>query len=170
MESMEDFPVGRTFALNSRRLGAAYVKEIAKGMGLPTKAAGDELRQLIEGHLSEEGREPPNVQVIIEEKTRQEKGKAYWCLYLADDSGVFKEIRVCNDECVDEYNDEEHDEEHEQSEHNDRISSEEENGSSGEVAVVALRQRLRVVETEYEAVVQEKEREIEQLRQQIETV
>ena len=112
MESMEDFPVGRTFALNSRRLGAAYVKEIAKGIGLPTKAAGDELRQLIEGHLSEEGREPPNVQVIIEEKTSQEKGKAYWCLYLADDSGVFKEIRVCNDEYVDE--------EHEQSEHNDR--------------------------------------------------
>ncbi len=35
---------------------------------------------------------------------------------------------------------------------------------------MALRQRLRVVETEYEAVVQEKEQEIEQLRQQMETV
>ena len=113
MASMGDLPVGRAFTLNSRRLGAVYVKEIAKGMGLPTKAAGDELRQLIEGHLSEEGREPPNVQVIIDEKTRQEKGR---CLYLADDSGVFKEIRVCNDECVDEYNDEEHDEEHDRTE------------------------------------------------------
>ncbi len=55
------------------------MKEIAKGMGLPTKAAGDELRQLIEAVKN---------QVIIEEKTSQEKGKAYWCLYLADDSGV----------------------------------------------------------------------------------
>ncbi len=30
------------------------MKEIAKGMGLPTKAAGDELRQLIEAVKKEE--------------------------------------------------------------------------------------------------------------------
>ncbi len=84
---------------------------------------------------------------------------------------MFKEIRVCIDENVDEYNGEEHEQGKRKT--NDRASSEDENGSSGEEAggtVVALRQRLSVVETEYEAVVQEKEREIEQLRQQIETV
>ncbi len=101
-----DLPVGRAFALNS----GSSIRE-GNSLVFPRR---QQLRLRIEGHLSEEGREPPNVQVIIDEKTRQEKGKAYWRLYLADDSGVNTCIRVCNDECVDEYK------EHEQSEHNDR--------------------------------------------------
>ncbi len=156
MEETQDLPVGRAFAFNSRRLRAVYVKEIAKGIGLPTKAAGDELRQLIEGHLIEEGREPPNVQVIIDEKTRQ----VYWCIYLVDDSSVFKEIHVCNDEYVEAYNDKTHDEEQEQGERiNDRASSEGKSGSSRKesgVTVVALQQHRSVVEAEYEAFVQKK--------------
>ena len=34
-------------------------------MDVPTTAAGDEVRQMIEGKLAEEGREPRNVQVIL---------------------------------------------------------------------------------------------------------
>ena len=88
-ETQQALPEGQVFALNSKRLLAVHVKAIAEGMGLPTKAATDELRQLIDGHLSEQGWEPPNVQVVI-----QEEGKEFVSLYLVDESGVFKEIKV----------------------------------------------------------------------------
>ena len=102
------------------------MKEIAKGMGLPTKAAGDELRQLIEAVKN---------QVIIEEKTSQEKGKAYWCLYLADDSGVLNMLMKSMNRA------------------NIMIEPEPPESSSPATTAESCR------ETEYEAVVQERERE-----------
>ena len=64
-------------------------------MGLPTKASTDEIWQLIEGKLSEDGREPWNVQVIVQEPTQVGEGdRAQACLCLVDEGGVFMEMRI----------------------------------------------------------------------------
>ena len=52
--------VVKTYPLNSRRLTAEMVNRIANGLGLPTNALREELRQLVEGKLAEE-HEPKNV-------------------------------------------------------------------------------------------------------------
>ena len=49
--------------LNSKRLTASQLKRLAAALEVPTTAAADEVRQMIEGKLAEGGREPPNVQV-----------------------------------------------------------------------------------------------------------
>ena len=51
--------------LNSKRLSAAHLKRLATAMELPTEAVGDEVRQMIEGRLIAQGREPRNVQVVL---------------------------------------------------------------------------------------------------------
>ena len=51
--------------LNSKRLSAPHLKWLAKTLDAPTAAAGDELRQMIEGWLMAQGREPRNVQVVF---------------------------------------------------------------------------------------------------------
>ncbi len=51
--------------LNSRRLSSAHLKRLANTMGVPTTATGDEVRQMIEGKLPEQGREPCNIQVVL---------------------------------------------------------------------------------------------------------
>ena len=61
------FPEGRVLPMNSKRLLTVHLKAIAEHMGLPTRASADEIRQLIEGKLAEEGREPRNVQVVVRE-------------------------------------------------------------------------------------------------------
>ena len=50
--------------LNSRRLSAAHLKRLARALEVPTTATGDEVRQMIEGRLIAQGREPRNVQVV----------------------------------------------------------------------------------------------------------
>ena len=40
---------GRVVPLNSRRLTAAYLKQVAETLELPTSGAADQLRQLIKG-------------------------------------------------------------------------------------------------------------------------
>ena len=80
-------PEGKVLPLNSKRLVAAYIKAIAESMELPSKASTDEVRQLIEGILLENGREPRNVQVIVQEPTKEGMEDRV-CLFLVDDSGI----------------------------------------------------------------------------------
>ena len=159
-ETQQALPEGQVFALNSKRLLAVHVKAVAEGMGLPTKAATDELRQLIDGHLSEQGREPPNVQVVI-----QEEGKEFVSLYLVDESGVFKEIKVVKAGKV------EHGEGSDSESSSDSHSDHDSEGGAPEettaAAVEALQQQLEAKEAEHVLVVQEKDQEIERLRAEL---
>ena len=80
-------PRGRPLPLNSKRLTAAHVQQLARTLGLPTTASPDNIRQMIDGKLAEIGREPPNFQVVVQREV--EGDRAY--LYLQDASGVFLE-------------------------------------------------------------------------------
>ena len=75
---------GRPLPLNSKHLTAVYLSAIATAMEIPTKGSVAETRQMVEGKLSDHGREPTNVQVVIEE---DEDGVE--CVSLTDVSGVF---------------------------------------------------------------------------------
>ena len=55
--------------LNSKRLTAEQLRRLARAMNIPTTAATDEVRQMVEGKLSEDGREPWNVQVVLDGTT-----------------------------------------------------------------------------------------------------
>ena len=74
----------RPLPLNSKCLMSVYVQMIARAMELPTKGSVAETRQMIKGKLSDIGREPTNVQVVIEE----DEGGAEF-VSLMDVSGVF---------------------------------------------------------------------------------
>jgi len=76
-------PRGKALALNSKRLTTAQLQRIARGLEVHTTARGDELRQMVDGKLTEMGKEPRNVQVIISGAER---------LLLRDDNGVFLEV------------------------------------------------------------------------------
>ena len=51
--------------LNSKRLKAGHLRRLAAALGVPTAASADELRQMIDGKLTEEGKEVRNVQVVL---------------------------------------------------------------------------------------------------------
>lgn len=51
--------------LNSKRLKAGHIKRLATALDLPTAASAEELRQIIDGQLAEEGRETQNIQVVL---------------------------------------------------------------------------------------------------------
>ena len=61
--------VGRPLPLNSRRLTANIVNRIAKALELPhsRSASLDDMKQMVEGTLTERGEEPRNVQVALVE-------------------------------------------------------------------------------------------------------
>ena len=82
----------QTYPLNSRRINAAYLHEIAAELGLPTSAALDEIRQMIEGKLLEESRDPMNVQVVV-----GGEGGGAKQLRLRDESGTFLEVSLSDD-------------------------------------------------------------------------
>ena len=42
--------------LYSRRLKAGYLRQLPAALGLPVTASGDEIRQMIKGNLTEEGK------------------------------------------------------------------------------------------------------------------
>ena len=92
-------PEGRILSFNSRRLTATYLKAIARKMGLPTSATTDEIRVLIEGRLTEDGREARDVQVIVQEQPKG-MGEDSACskgtvrLFLVDETGVVIEAEV----------------------------------------------------------------------------
>jgi len=80
----DDIPKGQTFHLNSKRLNVARIKRIAEALNVPTGAAGDEIRQMLDEKLSTMGYEPGNVQVVVQGKT--DSGN----LYLINESGIIK--------------------------------------------------------------------------------
>lgn len=57
----------RHLPLNSKRLTAAHLKQIAHSLSLPTTGAADQLCQVIEGKLATDGYETANYQVVLEE-------------------------------------------------------------------------------------------------------
>ena len=75
-------PRGRRLPLNSRRLTAAYLRQLSEALGLSTTGSGEELRQQIEGSLAE--REDPTIQVIVQETSQIET-----VLWLVDSDGPF---------------------------------------------------------------------------------
>ena len=52
--------------LNSKWLKSGHQQWLAKELGVPTAASVDELRQMIDGKLTEEGKETRNVQAMLE--------------------------------------------------------------------------------------------------------
>ena len=56
--------------LNSKRLAAIHLKRLAKALSLAMSAATEEVRQMVEGKLAEQGREPLNVQVVLKTTPR----------------------------------------------------------------------------------------------------
>ena len=51
--------------LNSKRLTTNHFRCLASELEVPTTASPDEIRQMIDGKLTEAGREVLNVQVIL---------------------------------------------------------------------------------------------------------
>ena len=74
----------RPFPLNSRRLTGPYLMCIAKAMGLPTSGATDATRVMIDGKITEMGRDPRNVQVTVRTHPHGQE-----TLSLRDVDGVF---------------------------------------------------------------------------------
>lgn len=73
----------RPLPLNSRRLTLRYLKQLAGALGVPGTASASDVRQLVEGAVTELGREPRNVQVLLREA---ETGTT---VCLQDKGGVF---------------------------------------------------------------------------------
>ena len=73
-------PRGCLYPLNSKRLVAVHLKQLAETLRLPTTGAPDEIRQMIDGKL-QETREVGNVQVVVAEANLVETK-----LSLMDDS------------------------------------------------------------------------------------
>ena len=68
-------------------------------MGLPTSAPTDEIRVLIEGRLTEDGREARDVQLIVQEQPVGMGEDGAWSkgtvrLFLVDETGVILEAEV----------------------------------------------------------------------------
>ena len=72
----EEFPEGRTYPLNSKRLISGQLQALAKILELPGGALTEETRQ---GKLMELGHEPRNVQVIVKEDEQ---------IFLVNDEGI----------------------------------------------------------------------------------
>ena len=86
------FPRGggsKTVPLNSRRLTAKILRSLAAGLDIPTSASNEELRQMIEGKLLEQEREPRDVQVVIMAAATEGTGASP---ELQDEDGVFLEV------------------------------------------------------------------------------
>ena len=52
-------------SLKSERLTVSHLQRLASEVGVPTGASADELRQMIDGKLAEDGKDTPNVQVVL---------------------------------------------------------------------------------------------------------
>ena len=72
--------------LNSKRLTGRATKRIATELGLPTTASTAEVLQMIDAKLSDGGREPSNVQVLMDGDTAGSP------MALMDETGIFLEI------------------------------------------------------------------------------
>ena len=83
---VEVLPRGQTLPLNSKCLTGPMVQQIAKSVGLPTSASLEDTRQMLEGKIGEMGREPRNVQVVLQDV----EGGVH--ITLRDVDGIFLEI------------------------------------------------------------------------------
>ena len=73
----------RPLPLNSKKITVAMLKQLARGLEVPTTSGGDELRQLVEGKLGDMGHEPRNTQLSV---VTRENGVT---LTLQDADGIF---------------------------------------------------------------------------------
>ena len=74
------------YTLNSERLKAHRVQQIAEALGIHQEISVAEKRQMITSKLEEWGYEAPNVQVIIQGKGNDAS------MFLVNESGVIKAI------------------------------------------------------------------------------
>ena len=51
--------------MNSKRLWREQLEWLARALQLPTSVSGDEMQQMIDGKLSDGGKQTPNVQVVM---------------------------------------------------------------------------------------------------------
>ena len=70
--------------LNSRRVTRSQLRAVAEKLGLPTSATGEDLAQIVSGKLTEEGRDPKNVQIVLSDDQLQ----------LEDVDGVFLTVTL----------------------------------------------------------------------------
>ncbi|KAL5481622.1 hypothetical protein EMCRGX_G021819 [Ephydatia muelleri] len=86
-EDQAAVPRGSTIlSLNSRRLTTAHIRQLAVALEIPTRASAADILRMIEGKITEDGRDPFNVQVVVKEG---EDGGIL--LQLQDAEGVFLE-------------------------------------------------------------------------------
>ena len=78
---------GRPLPLNSKKLTGVLLKQLARGLEIPTSSSGDDLRTLIEGKLGEMGHDPRNTQAVLQEA---ETGIN---ISLQDAEGVFLTVK-----------------------------------------------------------------------------
>ena len=75
----------QTLPLNSKRLTASLLRQLAGGQGIPTSASQGDLRPMVEAKLTEDGRDPLHTQVVLTGGTH---------ISLQDESGVFHEVEL----------------------------------------------------------------------------
>ena len=56
---------GPTFPLNSKRLNAAQIRQLAAALDIPIGATADKVRQMLGEKIRTLGHDPANVQVIV---------------------------------------------------------------------------------------------------------
>ena len=83
----DNIPDGPTFPLNSKRLKAARIRQLAAALDVPTGAAAHEVCQRLGEKIRTLGHDPANVQVIVKGKGNNSS------LYLVDDTGVIKCVK-----------------------------------------------------------------------------
>ena len=76
-------PAVQTLPLNSRRLTAALLRQLAGGLGVPTTAPQGDLLMMIESKLTEGDHDPLHTQLLLCDVTRGV------CISLRDESRVF---------------------------------------------------------------------------------
>ena len=86
-DMISEMPRGNMLPLNSKRLTAALLRQLAAALDVPNSASAEDLRQLISGMLEEGRREPMNVQVIVQKSTEGTN------LILRDVEGQFLEAK-----------------------------------------------------------------------------
>ena len=79
-------PRERNFALSSRRVKGAIISWIATEFGVPTRGSLEDRRQMVQGMLTEAGREPRNVVICVLETGERTS------VCVEDESGVFMEL------------------------------------------------------------------------------